>query len=466
MYLRLKASMEIGDYSATFSQSGGTIGRSTDCTLTLPDPERLVSRVHAEISYSKGRYFIRDLSINGVYLNGSDSPIGRGNSAELHNGDRISIGKLTLFAETSRIPFDNRPPRVVIRYDVESPNQHDDWERLLDDDLEDLDLAEPDEAPSPVVEPIPEATQPSADLFDDPFDSDDVQIDPDTGFPPPDFTPQRPKRIDIVDFAVFGPEALAPGHRHIIDVWAYAAGDLETVKTLAAEVNRDHVFGRKAGLPVYHEAVIKLTLSMPGVDIADPSDIIIWHGDPTNASFAVAVPADTMESELIGIVQLSIDGVPFGKITFVAPLLDVDTGPTKDYERTFACIRAAFASYASAERAEVLGRLQGMRAVCPDLDVFLDVLSLRAGDDWESRLREEVSTRDAFYLFWSTAASSSEWVAREWRMALDQRGIDYIVPVPLQDPRDAPPPSELSRLHFNDAYLDHIAYLRQRQESE
>lgn len=518
MYLRLTASTDTGDYLATFGHSVGTIGRSDDCTLSLPDPERFVSRVHAEIHYSSGKYYIRDLSANGVYLNDGDAPLGKGNTAELHHGDRIEIGDFTISVELSHIPFDGRPPRVEIEYEVsaeaEPSDQDDDWNLSLDVDLEDLDLAEPDDAPSPTVvtpapeqpndvrlklrqgqkpedlqgldlaeldetlppdalpqetlrrgtaENIPERTPPAP--IDDPFAPDDATVDPITGFPSPFPRPQRPKRVDTVDFAVFGPNALAPGHRHIIDVWAYGAGDFETVKSKAAEVSREQVFGRKAGLPVYHEAVIKLRLSMSGVDIADPSDTIIWHGDPTNASFAVALPASISESELTGTVQLSIDGVPFGKITFVAPIEGTDHAQTTDYERKFACIRRAFASYASAERAEVLGRLQGMRAVCPDLDVFLDVLSLRAGDDWEARLRAEVPTRDVFYLFWSTAASSSEWVTREWRMALDQRGLDYIAPVPLQDPRDAPPPDELSRLHFNDIYVDHIAYLRLRQES-
>jgi hypothetical protein len=47
-------------------------------------------------------------------------------------------------------------------------------------------------------------------------------------------------------------------------------------------------------------------------------------------------------------------------------------------------------------------------------------------------------------------------------MALDTKGLDYIVPVPLQDPCEAPPPEALNSLHFNDAYLAHITYLRLR----
>ena len=241
--------------------------------------------------------------------------------------------------------------------------------------------------------------------------------------------------------------------------------EIAAVKALAADVNRDQAFGRKAGLPVWREAIIQLTLSMPEVEVLIAGDTIRWQGDPTNASFVVAPPADLTTTELIGTVRLSIDGVPLGSISFVAPLEGAHAERRAGYEREFVRIRKAFASYASDERAEVLSRLQGMRAIAPDLDIFLDVLSLRAGDDWEARLHAEVPTRDAFYLFWSQKAKASLWVSREWRLALAERGLDYIVPVPLQDQRDAPPPEELSRLHFNDAYLDHIAYLRLRGQS-
>jgi hypothetical protein len=98
----------------------------------------------------------------------------------------------------------------------------------------------------------------------------------------------------------------------------------------------------------------------------------------------------------------------------------------------------------------VLARVQGMLKVIPDLDLFVDVLDLRSGDRWEAHIREEISARDMFYLFWSVAASRSPWVDREWRTALELRGLDHIDPVPLQTAVVAPPPAELAALHFNE----------------
>jgi hypothetical protein len=105
---------------------------------------------------------------------------------------------------------------------------------------------------------------------------------------------------------------------------------------------------------------------------------------------------------------------------------------------------------------DVLARLQGIKKLAPDMQVFLDVTSIRSGDKWQDALAREVPTKDVFYLFWSQAAASSEWVEREWFLALTRRGLDYIDPVPLQDPRRVPPPEELSDLQFNDAYLAYI----------
>jgi hypothetical protein len=90
------------------------------------------------------------------------------------------------------------------------------------------------------------------------------------------------------------------------------------------------------------------------------------------------------------------------------------------------------------------------------IEVFVDVLSLRAGDAWEEQLIKNIREKDIFYLFWSVEASKSQWVEREWRYALSERGIDFIHPIPLSDPREAPPPPELAGRHFNDLILAYL----------
>ncbi len=85
-----------------------------------------------------------------------------------------------------------------------------------------------------------------------------------------------------------------------------------------------------------------------------------------------------------------------------------------------------------------------------DLDVFLDVISLRSGDRWKQRIGEQIDKRARFFLFWSRSAKASQWVDWEWRYAARCKGVDAIDPVPLEPPTIAPPPKELAHLHFSD----------------
>lgn len=63
-----------------------TIGRASECELTLPHPS--VSRQHCRIWREGGRYLVEDLgSTNRTYLNGKVVE-----RAELSDGDQISIG--------------------------------------------------------------------------------------------------------------------------------------------------------------------------------------------------------------------------------------------------------------------------------------------------------------------------------------------------------------------------------------
>ena len=121
---------------------------------------------------------------------------------------------------------------------------------------------------------------------------------------------------------------------------------------------------------------------------------------------------------------------------------------------------AAFASYASSDRSEVLRRVQGIHAWQPGLDIFVDFHSLYSGELWRERLLQEIRKRNRFLLFWSRAARESKEVDFEWRAALGAHGIKAITPVPLQPPDEASPPTELAALHFNDRYLEYLRYAR------
>ena len=57
---------------------------------------------------------------------------------------------------------------------------------------------------------------------------------------------------------------------------------------------------------------------------------------------------------------------------------------------------------------------------------------------------------------WSRAARESQWVDREWRYAMSNKGIECIEPIPIDPPDRCPPPAELSSKCFRDRELLYI----------
>lgn len=85
---------KLGDNAVRqFGREGGTIGRAEDNDWRLPDSERYISSHHATIDFQAGSYYLIDTSMNGVYVNGSDVPIGRAKPQRLFDGDVLRLGE-------------------------------------------------------------------------------------------------------------------------------------------------------------------------------------------------------------------------------------------------------------------------------------------------------------------------------------------------------------------------------------
>lgn len=80
------------DSLRVFSVHGGSIGRAPDNDWVLPDPDRYISGRHATVDYRDGAYYLRDNSTNGVYVNQSEQPVGRGTPLRLYDGDELRMG--------------------------------------------------------------------------------------------------------------------------------------------------------------------------------------------------------------------------------------------------------------------------------------------------------------------------------------------------------------------------------------
>jgi predicted component of type VI protein secretion system len=80
-----------------FDERGGTLGRSDTVTFTLPDAERVISRIQAQVLHRDDGYWIENVSAaNPILHNGR--PLSAGMRVMLREGDELRIGGYTLRA--------------------------------------------------------------------------------------------------------------------------------------------------------------------------------------------------------------------------------------------------------------------------------------------------------------------------------------------------------------------------------
>jgi hypothetical protein len=268
---------------------------------------------------------------------------------------------------------------------------------------------------------------------------------------------QPPHRLpfpigDAVHFSVSAPLSSVPGERFVLGIWVHHGRD--DIRELAVSQQRGqktHIDSR-GPVPVPTNVALVVHVQIPDYDVDGLTDTVYWSGMVGNCSFPLVVPPTAAPGLHFGRASFRIGDLIVSTLDFALQVATA-TEAVDDVSCHEARCRRCFASYTSEDRQRVLGRIQGMLKVLPELDIFMDVLSLRSGEKWAERVTEEIVSRDTFFLFWSLAASKSKWVEHEWRTALEQKGLGAISPVPLDPPAQAPPPPELASLHFADLAL-------------
>lgn len=158
-----------GGLAAEFDDGGGSIGRASTNLLVLDDPDRTVSRVHAQVLCRNGAFFIVDRGSNPLSHNGLS--LGWGKEAQLSDGDRLHIGSFELAvsnaknAAGSSALLDDLPTGAIAR----RPAAHEIADDPFADLLEGL-------APTPVAKAAIEPAKPS--FFPDPMGMDTAPMRP------------------------------------------------------------------------------------------------------------------------------------------------------------------------------------------------------------------------------------------------------------------------------------------------
>jgi division protein CdvB (Snf7/Vps24/ESCRT-III family) len=256
--------------------------------------------------------------------------------------------------------------------------------------------------------------------------------------------------IDNVHFSVTSPSQVCQGISFLVDVWAHLGKQRDEVIQRAKEAlpNVEISIKSKGPVSVSRGTVLTVRLKIDELEVENSEDTIMWKNEIGNANFRVTVPKKTTQGSKPGTTTIHANGLQIARIYF-----NVEVGTkissTKKIKTKVQLNRKAFASYASEDRDYVLACIQIMQKFSPQLDVDMD-LKIRSGQYWEKELWRRIPSKDVFYLFWSRNSAKSEWVEKEWRCALEKRGLDFIDPVALVDPERVPPPPELSSKQFND----------------
>lgn len=266
----------------------------------------------------------------------------------------------------------------------------------------------------------------------------------------------RPKRTDSVEFAVSHPRRIRVRVPFLVHAWLYKPTERHIAEGRSRDYSLAQNFQSGSSTSIQRGSQLTIQIDCAPWKAEPEAQTVIWSGNVANVSFSVNPDIDVPGETVIAVCRFSIDGLRIAQIPFELSLFADNAAPFK----TTKPIENAFASYASKDRQEVLARVQGIEKL--GVRVFMDVRDLKAGDQYPRHLLARIDGSDLLYLFWSRNAHDSEWVNREWRYALQQKGLEFIDPVPLESPRIAPPPPELSvEKHFDDWVLAFTAYERQ-----
>lgn len=265
--------------------------------------------------------------------------------------------------------------------------------------------------------------------------------------------PQAAPQSDDVQFRGAAPQNINPGEYFTVKIMMYREDDYQRADRETAAV-ADQVKAASSGVFQANRGQnFRIVLQSPDVDLEAGDETLVWNGIFAAADFEVYLPEnyDKRQLRLRGRVY-SGDAV----LTDLKLILQVRAAAPQQVVCEKVQLRTAFISYASADRAKVVARLQGILLACPEMDLFFDVESLRRGEAWEPRLYREISRRDLFYLFWSRNAADSQWVQKELEYAVSQKTVEFIEPIPLEGPDICPPPEALMCKHFNDWTLRYL----------
>ena len=301
--------------------------------------------------------------------------------------------------------------------------------------------------------------------YDEEYNDSETQnsSDEEEKAPNPELSGQKVKvaKINKVDFSVVAPEKVKPGSSALVDILMYTKSQRKIVqKAIRQAKEKATEAARSAGsVSVRQGSCVTVVLSSDDAAVAEDSETLIWSGDALDFQFRFSLPEGYAKKQADFSCNILFDGIHITRLYFSIAVNSAKTVPVKFVRKDS---KKAFVSYSHKDKQRVVEQLYAIQSVAPKLKFWMDSQSMAAGDSWRPAIVTAIKSADVFLLFWSLSAKESPEVRKEWEyaLALEQapkrrrNGARFISPVPLDDPKDCPPPDELSDLHFGDPSFD------------
>lgn len=105
----------------TLAGASAVIGRASSSDWVLPDSDKILSSRHAELTLVMDKYYITDVSTNGVFINQSTKPLGKGNRHALTAGEQIILGEYVIEVTIDPDSTDANPHSANLNADQPAP---------------------------------------------------------------------------------------------------------------------------------------------------------------------------------------------------------------------------------------------------------------------------------------------------------------------------------------------------------
>lgn len=260
--------------------------------------------------------------------------------------------------------------------------------------------------------------------------------------------------VQKVTSSIYAPAEVSRGDFMMIQVFLYKDDEQEKVESKAKEVDPDAM--RKNFTPLYvpvkkgDKVTAHLQMSGKGLELDETDIEMIWQDHYTDCQFSVYVPEDYKPQSVVGIVTLSVNGAPAGRMTFKSKIVDA---PRSLYAEIVSHkFNKIFISYSHLDEDKVKFIHQAYEAL--NVDHFFDRAYLKPGDVYPEKIKNYIESTDLFILCWSENAKNSDYVQLEIEDAMKRAypGIDMDKATLAIHPLDIDPHADLPE-EMNKVYI-------------